>query len=64
MIQWKFSEAASSWRVLMHSLGASSPEETVVVNEEGDPCSVDAGGVIHRWLAQLYRALDAHGSLS
>ena len=30
--------------------------QTCVVNEEGGPCSVIASGVIHRRLAQLYRA--------
>ena len=40
MIQWKFSEAASSWRVLMHSLKRIFAGRTAIVNEEGGPCSV------------------------
>src|SRR5262249_60332295 len=37
-IQWRVSEAASSWRVLMHSLQRIFAGRTRIVNEEGDPC--------------------------
>ena len=56
MIQWKFSEAASSWRVLMHSLKRIFAGRTAIVNEEGDPCSVVAHEALRRRAAQLYRA--------
>ena len=40
-IQLEISEAASSWRVLMHSLKRVFTGRTAVVNEEGDACGVE-----------------------
>jgi hypothetical protein len=53
MIQWKFSEAASSWRVLMHSLKRILAGRMAIVNEEGGQCSVITKNVILRPSAQL-----------
>ena len=40
-IQLEISEAASSWRVLMHSLKRIFAGRLAIVNEEGDACGVE-----------------------
>jgi len=59
MIQWKFSRAASSWRVLMHSLKRIFVGRTAIVNEEGGTCSGVGHDVIVHRAAQPYSAPDA-----